>query len=287
MADASGSTAGGAAPPEEYEQLAKQLEQQVDDQQAEIDAQQAEIDSCGKAGAEGGEGRRGMQSQGPADEAVRIWRRDEAALQPTGGHRRVLAEGDCDPASKGGKLAIATITRECCDEPSEDCAGGVLRTCNEGCSAILLPFWQTCERGLAKAVRKRPYQVSLLIGGVDAPLVAPASKSAAADGAAAAEEKGAASVAAEEKHVPSLFFLDYMGTLQKVNFAAQGICGNFILSLFDRHWKAGMTMDEAKELVHACLEELKTRFMLSQPNFSIKVVNAAGSEVLDASWQVS
>ena len=140
---------------------------------------------------------------------------------------------------------------------------------------------------LAKAVRKRPYQVSLLIGGVDAPLVAPASKSAAADGAAAAEEKGAASVAAEEKHVPSLFFLDYMGTLQKVNFAAQGICGNFILSLFDRHWKAGMTMDEAKELVHACLEELKTRFMLSQPNFSIKVVNAAGSEVLDASWQVS
>ena len=116
--------------------------------------QQAQIDSCGKAGAEGGEGRRSMQSQGPADEAVRIWRRDEAALQPTGGHRRVLAEGDCDPASKGGKLAIATITRECCDEPSEDCAGGVLRTCNEGCSAILLPFWQTCERGLAKAVRK-------------------------------------------------------------------------------------------------------------------------------------
>jgi 20S proteasome subunit beta 4 len=57
-----------------------------------------------------------------------------------------------------------------------------------------------------------------------------------------------------------------------VNFAAQGVCGNFILSLFDRHWKAGMNLEEAKTLVQACLQELKTRFMLSQPNFTIKII---------------
>ena len=83
---------------------------------------------------------------------------------------------------------------------------------------------------LAKAVRKRPYQVSLLIGGVDAPptpfvvKAKPAAKSAeeeaAAEGAAAAaavssaEEVAAAAAPGEA----SLYFCDYMGTLQKVGY---------------------------------------------------------------------
>ena len=146
----------GNAPRIESGEEIRALRAKVDELAAKSDEQQAQIENCGRARAEGGENRRGMQSQGPADEgeAVHIWRRDASALQPTGGHRRVLAEGDCDPASKGGKLAMATITQECCDEPSEDCTGGVLRTCNEGCAAILLPFWQTCERQLEKHVRK-------------------------------------------------------------------------------------------------------------------------------------
>ena len=134
----------------EVERLTKQNEEQ-----------QEQIDRCKTSPPppppwEPDESRRGLQSQEPSGqgEAVQIWRRDASTLHPTGEHRRFLAEGDCDPTSKGGELAIKTITRECCDEPEEDCTGGRLRTCNEGCAEILLPFWQACESQLAKAVRK-------------------------------------------------------------------------------------------------------------------------------------
>ncbi len=60
---------------------------------------------------------------------------------------------------------------------------------------------------LATYLRKRPYQVNLLLGGYDA-------------------DEGS-----------SLYFIDYMGTKQKTNYAAHGYCANFVLSVMDRHWK--------------------------------------------------
>ena len=39
---------------------------------------------------------------------------------------------------------------ECCDEPAEDCSGGYPHTCNAGCAALLLPFWQDCRAALGK-----------------------------------------------------------------------------------------------------------------------------------------
>ncbi len=35
----------------------------------------------------------------------------------------------------------------------------------------------------------------------------------------------------------TLYWMDYLGTLQKVNFGAHGHCSTFLLSLMDRHWK--------------------------------------------------
>ena len=54
-----------------------------------------------------------------------------------------------------------------------------------------------------------PYQTNLLIGGWD------------------------------EKAGPSLYFLDYLASLQKVNYAAHGYCGYFCLSILDRHVSFG------------------------------------------------
>jgi 20S proteasome subunit beta 4 len=71
---------------------------------------------------------------------------------------------------------------------------------------ILCISWE-CSVQLATYLRKRPYQVNLLLGGYDAD-----------DGA-------------------SLYYIDYMGTKQKTNFGAHGYCSNFILSVMDRHWK--------------------------------------------------
>lgn len=69
---------------------------------------------------------------------------------------------------------------------------------------------------LARFLRKSPYQVNLLIGAVD--------QETGADGS-----RGAA--------VPSLHWIDYLGTLAKVNFGAHGYGANFCLSIFDREWR--------------------------------------------------
>ncbi len=61
-------------------------------------------------------------------------------------------------------------------------------------------------RQLAENLRKRPYHVNVLLGGYD--------------------DTGA-----------SLYWMDYLGTLQKMNYGAHGHCSNFIISTMDRYWK--------------------------------------------------
>jgi hypothetical protein len=59
-----------------------------------------------------------------------------------GGHRRTQQGSTCGPAR------AQAVQTECCDEPSEDCSGGVPRICNAGCAAIFLPFWNDCAAQL-------------------------------------------------------------------------------------------------------------------------------------------
>jgi 20S proteasome subunit beta 4 len=99
---------------------------------------------------------------------------------------------------------------------------------------------------LAYALRSSPYQVNMLIGGWDK-----------AEG-------------------PSLHFMDYLASSTPASYSAQGYAGYFILSTMDRHWKAGMSLEEGKELARRCIKELQTRFLLSQPAFVVKVADANG-----------
>ena len=108
-----------------------------------------------------------------------------------------------------------------------------------------------CRSNLAAALRKAPYQVNVLIAGHD---------------------KGEG---------PSLYFMDYMASLHKMNFAAHGYAGFFLYALLDRHWKAGLNEEEAKELVRACIKQLHTRFLMHQPSFKVKVVDKNGVRELD------
>ena len=70
--------------------------------------------------------------------------------------------------------------------------------------------------------------------------------------------------------------MDYMASLSKVAFGAHGYCASFVLSVFDREWKEGLSLEEALDVVRKCLHELRTRFLISQPNFVIKVVDKTG-----------
>lgn len=42
----------------------------------------------------------------------------------------------------------AAVTAECCDEPTEDCSSGQPATCNLGCAAVLVPYYQDCQGAL-------------------------------------------------------------------------------------------------------------------------------------------
>jgi 20S proteasome alpha/beta subunit len=103
---------------------------------------------------------------------------------------------------------------------------------------------------LATALRKGPYQTNLLLAGYDANVG------------------------------PSLYWMDYLAALSKVNFGAHGYAASFVLSVFDRDWKAGLTQEEGLDIIRKCIHELKTRFLISQPVFTVKVVDRDGTRVV-------
>lgn len=104
---------------------------------------------------------------------------------------------------------------------------------------------------MATALRRGPYQTNLLLGGFDT-------------------KKGEA----------SLYFIDYLAAMAKVGFGAHGYAANFILSVFDREWREGLSLEQGLDVVRKCIHELHTRFLISQPNFVVKVVDKDGCRVL-------
>jgi 20S proteasome alpha/beta subunit len=97
---------------------------------------------------------------------------------------------------------------------------------------------------LAEALRKSPYEVNVLLAGYD----------------------GKA----------SLYYLDYLGTLQKIPYGAQGYSAYFVMGVFDKHFKAGMSLDEGKKLMKVALDQIRQRFVVSPHGFIVKVVDAEG-----------
>ena len=75
---------------------------------------------------------------------------------------------------------------------------------------------------------------------------------------------------------PTLHFMDYIASSTQTNFGAHGYAGYFLLATMDRHWRAGMSLEQGKELARMCVKELQTRFMMNQPAFVVKVADAAG-----------
>ena len=55
---------------------------------------------------------------------------------------------------------------------------------------------------------------------------------------------------------PQLYFMDYLASMAKVPYAAQGYGGFFTLSILDRHYKPDLSLDEAKDLLKQCIAEV-------------------------------
>jgi 20S proteasome subunit beta 4 len=99
---------------------------------------------------------------------------------------------------------------------------------------------------LAESLRKNPYQVNLLVGGYD-------------------KDVGA-----------SLYYIDYLGAMAKMPFAAHGYASYFLFSTLDSAWRPAMTEAQALDLARLCIAELAKRFTIHQPNFTVKVTDVNG-----------
>jgi 20S proteasome subunit beta 4 len=75
---------------------------------------------------------------------------------------------------------------------------------------------------------------------------------------------------------PELYWLDYLSSSVKLNYAAHGYASYFVMSTMDRYWKEGLSLDEAISLLKKCIAELKVRFVGNLPYFTVKVVDKEG-----------
>ena len=107
---------------------------------------------------------------------------------------------------------------------------------------------------LAHALRTGPFQVNMLLGGVDA------------------------------NKKPSLYFIDYLASCHPMKFAAHGYGANFVLSTLDRFYRPDMDKEEAMKVMEKCIYEIRTRFLINTPRFQLKIVTADGVEVINPAF---
>jgi len=104
---------------------------------------------------------------------------------------------------------------------------------------------------LARALRSSgAYQTNLLLAGYD-------------------EGKG-----------PSLYYLDYISTLHKVDKVAMGYGGYFMLSILDKHYRRELSLEDALKIVDMCIKEVQARLVVAPPNFVIEIVDKDGAREL-------
>ncbi|KAI0655826.1 N-terminal nucleophile aminohydrolase [Cubamyces menziesii] len=104
------------------------------------------------------------------------------------------------------------------------------------------------RRALADSLRsRRPYAVNLLVGGYDT-----------------------------STHTPHLYWIDYLGTMSEVPFAAHGYGAYFVLSLLDRYHDPEAPLEEGLATLRRCLDEVAKRLVVTPEKYKVKVVDKDG-----------
>ncbi|KAK8067134.1 proteasome subunit beta type-2, partial [Apiospora hydei] len=101
---------------------------------------------------------------------------------------------------------------------------------------------------LASSLRSRkPYNVNLLLGGVD-PIT----------------------------QKPKLFWLDYLASLAPVPYAAHGYAQYYCLSILDKHHHPDISLGEGIKLLEKCTDELKRRMPIDFKGMTVKAITKNG-----------
>ena len=124
------------------------------------------------------------------------------------------------------------------------------------------------RRKLATALRKGPYQCDMLIAGFNS------------EGQIQRHGHELSDSTITEP-VPSLYYIDYLASMNKMDFAVHGYASNFILGILDKLYRPDMKLEEVLDLLRTCLKELKTRFVIKAPVFTVKVVDQNGARSLE------
>ena len=99
---------------------------------------------------------------------------------------------------------------------------------------------------ISSNLRRRPHNVNCLLGGFE-------------------KDKGSC-----------LYFVDYFGTMHKMNFGCHGHCAAFCLSLFDRHWEVRLTGASCAGVIPTCFDQNQISavpllmLLLLQPDLSLE-----------------
>ncbi|KAF8809599.1 20S proteasome subunit [Phlegmacium glaucopus] len=109
------------------------------------------------------------------------------------------------------------------------------------------------RRALAESLRSRkPYSVNLLLGGYDI-----------------------------ASHDPHLYWIDYLGTMTEVPFAAHGYGAYFALSLLDRYHDPSATLEQGLAAVKRCIDEVSKRLVVSPGKYKVKIVDKDGTREVE------
>jgi len=101
---------------------------------------------------------------------------------------------------------------------------------------------------LATSLRSRnPYNVNLLLGGVD-PIT----------------------------HKSTLYWLDYLASLAAVPYAAHGYAQYYCLSILDKHHQPDIDLEQGIKLLTLCTDELKRRLPIDFKGMTVKAVTKEG-----------
>lgn len=71
---------------------------------------------------------------------------------------------------------------------------------------------------------------------------------------------------------PALYYLDYLGTMQKMQFGAHGYGATFATAQMDANFRDSMNAEQAVELMKQCCDQLARRYLINLPIFNIKVL---------------
>lgn len=75
---------------------------------------------------------------------------------------------------------------------------------------------------------------------------------------------------------PSLYFMDYLASVNKVPFGAHGYGSFFTVSILDKHYREDITVEQAVALMSKCVNEIKQRFIVNMPTFKVRVIDKDG-----------